>query len=277
MKSAIITFIFFSLFSAIGAGCSDGGNPLSEINDVIYFTDLESKKIFTMSPDGENVNIFESVKNPQETWRSQRRILNSFCGGVSNPSQPIVVYSPDGALLGPLEDFWQPELSSDREWIAVSCGRDDNGNVVVVSNFDQQGSSDGWSRNGNGLLSDKMEIYIAKIDGSSVTRITSNEAGDWLPRWRPNRTQLIYESNRDGDSEIYTANIEDPNHYRLTQRPSRDQSPAWGENGLVATFSSDVDGNFEIRVIKIWDDLNANETNADSPTGQVGNPVADQK
>ena len=276
MKSSVTVLIFLSLFGTLGTGCG-GGNPLSEIDDVIYFSDLDSNKIFTMNPDGENVNIVENATNPQEPWRARQRILNSFCGGVASLTASIVVYSPDGALLGPLDEFWQPEWSPDGEWIAVSCGRGDDRNVVVVSNFDQSGTSDGWSREGNGTLSDRMEIYVVKADGSSVTRITSNEAGDWLPRWRPKHTQLIFESNRDGNSEIYTATPSSAWRHRLTQRPSRDQSPAWGENGVVATFSSDVSGNLDIRVVEIWQDLKKYETNADFSTGQVGNPISYQK
>ena len=159
----------------------------------------------------------------------------------------------------------------------ISCFvEQDNGEVVVVSNYDKSGSSTGWSRSGKGALSDRMEIYAVTVDGGRLIRITNNEAGDWLPKWRPNRTQLIFESNRDGNSEIYAATPSSSWRHRFTERSSSDQSPVWGENGIVAAFSSDVSGKSEIRVVEIWQDLAKYETNADLSTGQVGIPIPHQ-
>ena len=254
--------------------CSDTKSALDEIDDNISFTDINGKS-FTMTASGDNVKPLGHSSKTLKPWRSQKRILQSFCGGYGKAdfTAPINVISPDGALLGDLEDSnWHPEWSPEEDRIAVACGRDENLNVYVVANYEVPGSSEGWSREKSNTLSDIIEIYVVTPDGSNVTRITDNESGDWLPRWRPNRNQLIFESNRDGNSEIYAATPTSSWRFRLTDRPSSDQSPAWGENGIVATFSSNVSGNFEIRVIEIWDDLAKYETNADFSTGKVGNP-----
>ena len=270
-------FFFVLIIILLTANCGSETDPLKEIEDTISFTDVDSNT-FIMSANGENASPWNENPRSSKQWRSQQRILNSFCGGygLSDIAAPITVISPDGALLGPLDDFWQPEWSPDGEWIAVACGRDDNGEVVVVSNYDKPGSSTGWSRSGKGALSDRMEIYAVTADGDKLIRITNNEAGDWLPKWRPNRTQLIFESNRDGNSEIYAATPSSSWRHRFTERSSSDQSPVWGENGIVAAFSSDVSGKSEIRVVEIWQDLGKYETNADLSTGQVGIPIPHQ-
>lgn len=224
-----------------------------------------------MGLDGKNIQKLTVEPEKRKEWEAQEKILNGTCGGSSDSSNPISVISPTGATLGTLKEAWEPEWSPDGKAIAVACGRDENGNVVVVGNTERTGSREGWSRESSGSLSDRIEIYIVKADGSEIIQLTANEAGDWLPRWFPSNssvltennfstlipvglsgekmlysTPLLIESNRDGNSEIYILSTTTTDSWRLTENEHQDQSPAWSSNGNAVVFSSNKNGEFEI-------------------------------
>jgi Tol biopolymer transport system component len=52
------------------------------------------------------------------------------------------------------------------------------------------------------------EIYVMNADGSSVTRITTNETDDLFPSWSPDGTQLLFRSDREGNPEVYRLDID---------------------------------------------------------------------
>lgn len=266
-----------SLVAIIALACGDESDSSIDVDDEISFIDTNGKS-FVMNADDERIKPLDNSLKTLKTWRSQQRILQSFCGGfgLANFTAPVFVVSPDGALIGELDnDNWHPEWSSDGKWLAVACGRDDEMNVYVVSNYEVSGTSEGWSREKSNLLSDLIEIYVVKPDGSSITKITDNESGDWLPRWKPGYYQIVFESNRDGNSEIYSAITDSSWRQRLTERPSKDQSPAWGANGNVIAFSSNASGNSRIHLIPLFEAgyTRGLSINSDLPTDQTGFPV----
>src|SRR5437016_4483694 len=52
------------------------------------------------------------------------------------------------------------------------------------------------------------EIYVMDANGSGVTRLTNNAAGDSGPAWSPDGTQIAFSSSRDGNAEIYAMNAD---------------------------------------------------------------------
>jgi Tol biopolymer transport system component len=63
-------------------------------------------------------------------------------------------------------------------------------------------------------------------------RLTTNPAADQAPDWSPDDTQLVFQSNRDGNIEIYVMNADGTEQTRLTDYPGRDLDPAWSPNGI---------------------------------------------
>src|SRR3989440_484836 len=51
-----------------------------------------------------------------------------------------------------------------------------------------------------------VDIYLMNADGSGVTRLTNNPAGDFWPVWSSDGTKIVFQSERDGNDEIYVMN-----------------------------------------------------------------------
>lgn len=230
-------------------GCGATGVSISD--DQVAFVAPGSDTVFRMNTDGTSVEEMSRPVATPKVWPDQLRILNSICAGWSDSlDDPIEVVSPDGASLGPLDDRWSPEWSPDGTRIAVACGRDDDGKVVVVSDVEKSGSRTGWSRASRGELSDRIEIFLVTPDGSSLTALTGNQAGDWLPRWHPSGAYVVIESNRDGNSEIYRLSVDSTDFLQVTDREADDQSPVWSRHGFAVAFASNANGEFEVHLVE---------------------------
>ena len=94
-----------------------------------------------------------------------------------------------------------------------------------------------------------FEVYVMNTDGSGLTRLTSNPAGDGSPAWSPDGTRIAFVSDRDGNFEVYVMNADGSGLTRLTDDPASDDSPAWSPDGSRIAFHSDRDGNSEVYVM----------------------------
>ena len=154
--------------ASLALGCGTSDKP-ELVKDQVAFIAPGSDSLFRMHTDGSNVTKTSVPVTTQRVWPDQVKILNNVCGGVSEDNErPIEVVTPGGASLGPLDDNWQPEWSPDGSQVAVACGRDAaDGHVVVVGNVERSGNRKKWSRAGRGMLSDRMEIYLVGVNGST--------------------------------------------------------------------------------------------------------------
>jgi len=107
------------------------------------------------------------------------------------------------------------------DWLPQRSGVDGNGQIAFVSD-----------RDGN------PEIYVINTDGSGVTRLTKNPAGDYAPTWSPDGTRIAFYSERDGNAEIYVINADGSGLTRLTNDPANDYAPAWSPDGTRIAFHS---------------------------------------
>ena len=65
------------------------------------------------------------------------------------------------------------------------------------------------------------------VDGSGVTRLTNSPANNWSPDWSSDGTQILFNSERDGNAEIYVMNADGSGQTRLTDHIADDQMPIW--------------------------------------------------
>jgi len=98
------------------------------------------------------------------------------------------------------------------------------------------------------------QLYSMNTDGSGVLRLTDDAANDESPRWSPNGSQIVFQSDRDnvfsGMADIYLMNADGSGQVRLTSDGSDDSAPAWSPDGTKIVFQSARNGvNYQIYVM----------------------------
>ena len=94
------------------------------------------------------------------------------------------------------------------------------------------------------------EIYAMNADGSGLTNLTNNSAGDSHPDWSPDGRKIAFASTRDGgNNDIYVMNADGSGVERVTADNSGSGSPSWSPDGRRIAFVSHRDGEQEIYVM----------------------------
>jgi serine/threonine protein kinase len=198
----------------------------------------------SVSP-GEATTVGLRVAPRQRRWRGEREtvtfVVSASPGGGSPPvtvsgqfedvSYGWLPYAGGGIVLGVLLGIFLSIL------IGLAGGegeRGPSGAIAFVS-----------ARQGN------EEIYVMNADGSSVSRLTENPAGDLDPAWRPDDSRIAFSSDRDGDFEIYTMNQDGTGVTKLTDDNHGYFGPSWSPDGQHLAFASDRDGDLNIYVLDL--------------------------
>lgn len=118
-----------------------------------------------------------------------------------------------------------------------------------------------------------MQIYVMNADGSAVTRLTYSGANDDFPRWSPDGTKILFQSDRDhpdtGYMDIYVMNADGSGVARLTTDASDDSFASWSPDGSKIVFQNIGNGVY----YQVWA-MNAdgsspiNLTNSSSSDGE---------
>lgn len=101
-----------------------------------------------------------------------------------------------------------------------------------------------------GLGEPQMDLFVSKIDGTLLRRLTDDSAHDNVPRWSADGEQIAFVSDRSGKQEIWRTRMDGTEPEQLTDVPARDViDPVWSPDGKrllyqirnVNSFIIDVD------------------------------------
>ena len=292
MKSSLLAVLFVGPVLAVGCGSAGEGptvvhsnwdtpvgaeeltgEPSSSggENDAVAFVPAGTDTILEVNLDGSDLRPHVSSGEPLRVWAEQELILSRVCGHATGSAErAFVVVSPDGATIGSAYSDWDAEWSPDGTTVAVSCTQDQSATIVIVGEAGPAGEAENWSRSGRGSLSDLVDIYLIRSDGSHLRNLTDpvieGEFGDWLPRWSSDGRFVLFESNREGNSDIYVAETDSAIVIQLTTHSADDQAPAWSRDNNYIVFSSNRSGSFEMYAI-------AQVGGDPFPVGHAGRPV----
>lgn len=116
------------------------------------------------------------------------------------------------------------------------------------------------------------QIYSMNTDGSGVVQLTNDAANDETPRWSPDNSRIIFQSDRDnvfsGMADIYVMNADGSGQTRLTSDANDDSAPVWSPDGSKIAFQSARNGvSYQIYV------MNADGSGQASLTNSTANEI----
>jgi len=104
-------------------------------------------------------------------------------------------------------------------------------------------SADGWMLFRTAAMQE--DVYVMRVDGSGLRKLTDDEAKDRNPVWSPDGQQAAFYSNRSGFYEIWTVNRDGSGLRRRTATASDKTErgtllfPVWSPDGHAIALSAD--------------------------------------
>ncbi len=122
------------------------------------------------------------------------------------------------------------------------------------ADFDAAVSPDGqWLVYASTQHRPTADIYMKRIDGQTITQLTSDPANDTMPAISPDGKTLAFCSNRSGSWNIYLKPIDGGQAVQLTDSPSHELHPSWSPDSTQIIFSAlgEQSGQWEMVLIDV--------------------------
>jgi Tol biopolymer transport system component len=174
----------------------------------------------------------------------------------------ILLVSPDGDILarlrhlpGSRDPAWSPD-GSRLVFAAQSSGEDAWGLYLADAQGQLIGpvledslpmTSPSWSADGALLLFERWledspnpdsEIFTLRLEEGGPHRLPGSPAFEGSARFSPDGSQIVFTSQRAGQSDIYRMNADGSGLQRLTRGGSSEVDPAWSPDGQWIVFAS---------------------------------------
>lgn len=92
------------------------------------------------------------------------------------------------------------------------------------------------------VMPSEMEIYVCKVDGSELTRVTDLGKANWAPFFHPSGEKIIFSSNHASEGgfqfNLYMVDLDGSGLEQITYDPVFDAFPMFSFDGKKLIFSS---------------------------------------
>lgn len=101
--------------------------------------------------------------------------------------------------------------------------------------------------------SDQPDIYLQRVEGTSVVQLTNDPAADAQPAFSPDGKRIAFASSRAGNWDIYVMDTEGRNVQQVTCSPAPEMHPSFSPDGhrMVYCAMSSRSGQWELWVIDL--------------------------
>ncbi len=82
------------------------------------------------------------------------------------------------------------------------------------------------------------DIYLQRVDGTSVTQLTNDAANDAFPTFSPDGKRIAFSSTRSGDWDLYVMDTDGRNIIQVTSGPGQDLHPSFSPDGSRLAYCS---------------------------------------
>ncbi len=220
------------------------------------FSPVEGRIAFaTYFPKNDNYDIF--IMNDDGTGKENLTNTSSY--------EKFPQFSPDGSFIiyqgwqrGMMDIFFTNILDKNRINLTKSIKSND---IVSHGNaFSPDGQSIVFTSDRDG----NRNIYLMKIDGSEIEKLTKHESNDYEPTFSPDGESIVFTSERDGNKEIYIIFLETKKIKNLTNNSGDDWNPRFHSDNQKIVFQSTRDGNWEIYIMNLNGEKQINISNHSS-------------
>ena len=158
-----------------------------------------------------------------------------LAGCASSSSGTSAADQPDSmrqmSLYGPSTAETGPTPSSQGGLEQVSFVLDGNCTDPCI---DRRGRTLAFASDQHGPTHD---IYVRPVDGTTVTRITTDTAEDVMPTFSPDGRRIAFASNRSGQYDIYVIDLAGGHPTRITNDLEDEYHPSWSPDGRMLVWS----------------------------------------
>ena len=82
------------------------------------------------------------------------------------------------------------------------------------------------------------DLYVKRVHGATVTRLTSDPASEMQPQFSPAGDKVVYASNRTGNWDIWVVAVDGSAPTQLTNTTANDIHPSWSPDGKQIVYAS---------------------------------------
>ncbi|MCA9548537.1 MAG: PD40 domain-containing protein [Myxococcales bacterium] len=93
------------------------------------------------------------------------------------------------------------------------------------------------------------DLYLARPDGSELTKVASSPELDWYPRFSPDGRFLVFESARASFRDLYRLELSTSEVVRLTDNEQGNFDATWSPDGRKLAFASSRAGQLDLWVM----------------------------
>jgi Tol biopolymer transport system component len=86
--------------------------------------------------------------------------------------------------------------------------------------------------------SEHPDIYLQRVDGTSVIQLTTDPAADAQPAWSPDGKRIAFCSTRSGNWDVYLMDADGKNVEQLTSSASHEMHPSFSPDGTRLAYCS---------------------------------------